>query len=232
MQVRSEQELYEKYKTDRAIIEAKLEARFDSLLGDASLLPDGVQEDDCLIKSILVKKEIAASSTAQQDFKYKISYAKFMDFFRKVNETIKEGVGAATLELMIERMVAESVKRSQTAVRVMEDEIKDSKTWLEKMAPTAAAKRRVHDDWWNNFQRVFANMGVSEAEVEAADKNMPEGLTHGKLARNLTRRLWRETLSRDVDKREASWDEASKIGTTFGLASIFSSVGEGRFRSC
>ena len=221
---RSEQELYETYKTDRAIIEAKLEARFDSLLGDASLLPDGVQEDDCLIKSILVKKEIAASSSAQQDFKYKISAAKFMDFFRKVNEAIKGGVGAASLELMIERMVAESVKRSQTAVRVMEDEIKDSKTWLEKMAPTAAAKRRVHDDWWNNFQRVFANMGVSEAEVKAADKKMPEGLTHGKLARNLTRRLWRGTLSA-LDKREASWDEASKIGTTFGLASIFSSVG-------
>ena len=62
-------------------------------------------------------------------------------------------------------------------------------------------------------------MGISEAEVKAADKKMPEGLMHGKLGKKPHAPSVEGTLSA-LDKREASWDEASKIGTTFGLASI------------
>lgn len=198
---------------DEARIKQNLYAHFDIEFGNENLLPGGVQMEDCLIKSMLVKNES----------KYEISGEKFMEFFRRVNDVIRRGIGAAALELMVERMVSESTERSKTATLVRTDEIKDSATWKETMGKTIAARKLVHDEWVAGFNKVFENMGVSKEDVQNAAE-VPKGLEFGKLAKNLTRRMWRATLD-PKEALSASWDKEDEIGTTFGLTTIFSAVG-------
>ena len=198
---------------DDALIKKNIYDHFDIEFGNATLLPGGAQMEDCLIKSMLV----------QNESKYEISGEKFMEFFRRVNDVIQRGVGAATLELMVERMVSESMERSETATLVRTDDPDQAQDWIAyKQNLSQVSVEEANADWRQHFNKVFENMGVSHQEVAAAD--MPRGLGEWDLSKHLARRLWRSTL----DPKEAlsvSWDKEDKIGTTFGLVRIFSSAG-------
>lgn len=194
-----------------------IERDFDEKIGSSALLPDGVNIDDCLIKTMLRKKEGEA--------RYIIKGNTFMGFFANIIEAFPQtGIGAAAIEITVETLVSESLERSRTATVIEpEQAIKGTREHQSAQA-----------NWAEEYARVLGNMGLREEDLvytDAAGKEthaLTYVLQKRKLEKNLARRLWRQSLTDEngvFDEgraKRASWDAKDRLGRTFGLTSIFS----------